>query len=138
MSPSDRRRPALGRAQTWTGKDGGGALTFTTCSLQEGIAYDMSFDRGSYVSKTKMRYKISGASTEVAWIMDGEVGINPIDRMFSMLMDSFVGPAFDTGLKKLKVVAEEEAAKAEQEMMQAPAEGEAAMGGEMAGADSAS
>ncbi len=96
----------VGANQSWTGKSGGGELTFTQCSPETGVLYDMSFDEGKYVSIGALDYRVTDGGTEVTWRMAGEMGANPISRYFGAMMDAMVGPLFEQGLNKLKTEAE--------------------------------
>jgi hypothetical protein len=96
----------VGASQTWTGESGSGKLTFTQCSPESGVVYDMSFDEGKYVSIGALDYKVVDGGTQVTWRMAGEMGGNPISRYFGAMMDAMVGPMFEKGLNKLKTAAE--------------------------------
>lgn len=113
----------VGAHQSWTGESGGGELTFTRTDPTWGIAYDMSFDEGKYRSQSTMEYKNAGGATEVVWIMTGDNGKNPFSRYFGLMMDPMVGPMFEDGLNRLKLVAETTTPEAESETP--PAAGEA-------------
>ena len=96
----------VGASQSWTGESGSGQLTFTQCSPDTGVLYDMSFNEGKYVSIGALDYKAADGGTEVTWRMAGEMGGNPISRYFGAMMDAMVGPMFEKGLNKLKTAAE--------------------------------
>jgi hypothetical protein len=100
----------LGASQTWTGSDGDGELTIVDSSPDTGIAYDMAFIDGDtrVPAKGAIRYRgAQGGGTEVIWTMEGDTEKMGVLRgWFAMLMPSMVGPYFDKGLEKLKVVVE--------------------------------
>ena len=54
-----------------------------------------------------MRYAVVDSGVQVTWDMKGDAGFNLLDRFFGLLMDAVVGPMFDEGLARLKLVAEE-------------------------------
>jgi hypothetical protein len=95
-----------GASQSWTGESGSGELTFTRSEPDWGIAYDMVFDEGAYRSTCDMTYKVVDDGTEVSWSMAGDNGLNVLKRYMGMVMDKWVGPMFEDGLNKLKLVAE--------------------------------
>lgn len=99
----------VGASQTWVGESGGGELTFTRSDPAWGIAYDMAFDRGKYRSRNTMEYQAAGESTEVSWTMTGDHGPNPLERYFGIFMPAMIGPMFDEGLARLKLVSEKAA-----------------------------
>jgi hypothetical protein len=96
----------VGASQSWTGESGSGELTFTQCSPETGVVYDMSFDEGNYVSIGALDYRVEDGGTEVTWRMAGEMGANPISRYFGAMMDAMIGPMFEQGLARLKTEAE--------------------------------
>jgi hypothetical protein len=114
----------VGAGQTWTGKDGGGALTFTASDPETGLTYDMTFNEGGWVSQGVMTYDRTDAGTRVTWRFEGDVGANPIGRYMGLAMDAFVGPAFEAGLDKLKAQVEslppEEEPAAEEDEAETP------------------
>ncbi|MCA9782849.1 MAG: SRPBCC family protein [Candidatus Cloacimonetes bacterium] len=95
----------VGASQSWTSKEGPGELTFTECSLEQGIAYDMVFDN-RHRSKGVMSYEDDPGGVRVTWGMTGRMELPVIGGYFCLLMDTMVGPMFDTGLSKLKTVVE--------------------------------
>jgi len=99
----------VGAHQDWSGDSGNGALTFTRSDPAWGVAYDMSMEEGKHDSKATMEYTQNAGATEVAWVMIGELGNNPFNRYFGLMMDPLIGPMFEEGLNRLKLVAEKEA-----------------------------
>ena len=94
----------VGAHQTWTGKDGTGELTFTKSDPRGGIEYDMVFDDRFHASGA-LHYEATPDGTQVVWSMDGEMD-NFIGRYMGLLMNSLVGPNFESGLAKLKATSE--------------------------------
>ena len=95
----------VGATQAWTGKDGDGTLAFTVCDVAAGIEYDMTFNVDQYISTGKLSYTPTATVTDVTWEMDGGVS-GVIGKYFGYMMDSMVGPMFETGLDNLKVAVE--------------------------------
>jgi len=102
------RTTGVGAHQDWTGDSGSGSLTFTRSDPAWGLAYDMSLDEGKYDSQATMTYWIDGETTEVIWMMTGDLGNNPFSRYFGLMMDPMIGPMFEEGLNRLKLVAEKD------------------------------
>jgi len=96
-----------GASQTWTGKSGGGELTFTKSDPDKGVEYDMAFDGGSFASKGVLLYESAGNGTRVTWGMSGNVSGNILQRYMLLGLDAAMGPMFENGLNKLKARAEE-------------------------------
>ncbi len=47
-----------------------------------------------------------GNGTRVTWTNEGDMGGNPVNRYFGLMMDRLVGPDFEAGLANLKGLAE--------------------------------
>jgi len=45
--------------------------------------------------------------TKVTWGFDTEFGLNPLQRFMGLMMDRFLGPSYEDGLKRLKEVSEQ-------------------------------
>ncbi len=97
----------VGSTWKWEGKVmGNGQMTSTEFIPSQLIAYDLSFDKGKYQSKGKITIEPAGDSCKVSWMDEGELGYNPINRYFGLMMDKMMGPDFVKGLAKLKTVCE--------------------------------
>jgi hypothetical protein len=103
----------VGAHQSWTGKKGGGELTFTKCD-DTGIAYDMVFIMGEerLPSKGWLTYKPVEGGIEVVWGMEGNMdtsccwGLVKHGPLMLPLMKGSIESEFDKGLAKLKTKAE--------------------------------
>lgn len=96
----------VGANQTWKAKKGGGELTITRSEPNWGIVYDMDLSKGRPRSLNTIRYEQMADSTKVLMRVDGDMGWNLIGRYFNLLMDPLVGPLFEDGLTRLKMLAE--------------------------------
>jgi effector-binding domain-containing protein len=61
------------------------------------------FDQPSY---SVHRLEADGGNTRLTWSLDADLGRNPVSHWFGLLMDRMVGPDYEKGLAKLKVLAE--------------------------------
>jgi len=95
-----------GAHQEWTAKKGGGQLTITRSEPGWGVAYNMDLSGSRPESHCAMRYEQMADSTLVVWEMNGDMKWNLMGRFFNLLMDPLVGPMFDDGLARLKMLAE--------------------------------
>lgn len=50
--------------------------------------------------------------TRIVWTFDTELGLNPLHRLFGLMMDKWVGPDYEQGLASLKQLVESEAVTA--------------------------
>lgn len=99
-----------GAHQSWQGKDGAGELTFTRSDPAWGVAYDIAFvDRGTRAACTMVYGPGPVGGTSITWTMSGDHGWNVMDRYLGLLMDPLLGPMFEDGLERLKLVAEDRA-----------------------------
>ena len=113
----------VGAHQSWVGDSGNGQLTFTRSEPDWGVAYDMTFDGEKHASRSTMTYLRAGSATEVVWVMTGDIGNNPFNRYFGLMMDPMIGPMFEDGLNRLKLESEKQGPA--EEPADAPIEGEA-------------
>lgn len=44
--------------------------------------------------------------TKVTWTFDGDMGSNPINKLFGLFMESLLGPPYEEGLQDLKTLVE--------------------------------
>ncbi len=95
-----------GASQTWTGDSGGGWLRLTRSEPDWGVAYEMAFAGDKYPSTGGLLFGRDDAGARVTWTMTGDLGWNPFERYPGLLLGSLIGPMFDEGLAKLRMLAE--------------------------------
>ena len=96
-----------GAAWSWQSKtEGNGEMVFDAAVPNERIDYSLSFPEFGMQSNGELRLEPAEGGVRVSWTNAGDMGGNPINRWFGLLMDSLVGPDFEAGLAKLKQVAE--------------------------------
>lgn len=106
---NSEKTTGIGASQSWTDKNGGGSLRFTSWSPENGIEYDMYFGGGKYTSKSAIQYDSSSETrTRVHWKLDGEMGMPIIGGYFALFMKYEIGKMFDDGLKQLKTIVEKD------------------------------
>jgi hypothetical protein len=98
----------IGAHQSWTGDSGNGELTFTQCSLEQGITYDMLFIDGEQKmpAKSWMSYAPAGAATLVTWGLEGDIDMPIVGGWIVLMMGPSLDDMLEKGLTKLKTVAE--------------------------------
>jgi carbon monoxide dehydrogenase subunit G len=72
----------------------------------EKIVYTLHFPEFGMRSTGQLRLEPTGNATRVTWSNEGDVGANPVNRYFALMMDRMVGPDFEAGLANLKSLAE--------------------------------
>lgn len=96
-----------GAGWSWKSKsEGEGKMTFTAAEAGKRLVYDLYFPDFGTTSTGELNFAAEGAITRVNWIMNGDMGPNPLLRWMALLMDSTVGKDFDAGLANLKALAE--------------------------------
>ncbi len=101
--------PASGVDAVWAWKsksEGDGRMRFTAAEAGRRLAYELYFPDFGTTSTGELRLQAQGSTTEVVWVMQGDMGGNPIARWFGLFMDKVVGPDFEGGLANLKQLAE--------------------------------
>lgn len=97
----------VGAKWSWKSKtEGNGAMDFTAAVPDQRLEYRLEFPDFGMSSRGQLLLQASGAGTRVTMINEGDVGGNPLNRYFAVMMDSLVGPDFEAGLKNLKALAE--------------------------------
>jgi hypothetical protein len=99
----DGAESGVGASYSWEGKSTGqGNIKLTRADPDKGIAYDLDFEHGKYKSWGTITTEAAGDSVKVTWSNEGDLGANPINRYFGLMMDKMMGPDFEAGLNTLK------------------------------------
>lgn len=97
----------VGAVYSWAGKtSGSGTLKITKSEPGKFIAYDLDFEHGKYLSKGEISFVAEGEMIAVKWANSGDLGENPVNRWFGLLLDRMMGPDLQAGLENLKKQAE--------------------------------
>ena len=100
-------RQGRGAAWQWTSSSqGNGRMELTEVDPGRRVAYVLQIDEFA-PSQGELRLEPEGEATRVIWLMQGDVGANPLNRWFALFMDRLVGPDFEAGLGHLKTLAEQ-------------------------------
>lgn len=96
-----------GAEYSWIGpKLGNGRLKLVKADPMKGIEYELSFENGSMQSEGAISMEKVAGMVRVTWSNHGNLGKNPVNRYFGLMMDRMVGPDFEKGLARLKARAE--------------------------------
>lgn len=101
--------PPSGAGAGWAWKsqsEGDGRMTFTAAEAPRRVVYDLYFPDFGTTSSGELGLEPAGAGTKVTWVMNGDMGKNPLFRWFALNADSMVGRDFEGGLQGLKALAE--------------------------------
>ncbi|MCP4574650.1 MAG: SRPBCC family protein [bacterium] len=100
-----------GAHQSWVSGNAAGELTVTRSDPDWGVGFDLILDAKGRQAASTMLYADTDTGLQVTWELAGDNGMNPLGRVAGLLMDMVVGPMFDEGLARLKLVAEETVAQ---------------------------
>jgi uncharacterized protein YndB with AHSA1/START domain len=96
-----------GAAWEWKSKsEGDGKMSFTAAEPGKRLAYDLYFPDFGTTSQGEFQLEATPTGSKVTWIMNGDMGRNPLFRWMALLADGMVGKDFEAGLAGLKAVAE--------------------------------
>ena len=97
----------VGAGWSWKSKtEGDGKMTFTAADPGKRLGYDLYFPDFGTTSSGEMRFEPNGGGTTVTWVMNGDMGSNPLFHWMSLFADKMVGKDFDGGLANLKAISE--------------------------------
>ncbi len=98
---------AIGMSTEWQSEtQGNGQMKITALEHNKKVTYNLYFPEFEMGSVGEVQLIEIDRGTRVVWSDTGEVGLNPMDRYFALMMDSFIGPDFEAGLENLKVIVE--------------------------------
>lgn len=102
----------VGSAMEWKSQtQGSGKLTLTKISPNQRLEYTLKFPEFN-PSLGKVILTPVGEETKVVWSDDGNLGNNPLNRWFGLLLDDMIGGDFQAGLNNLKALSEKQAKEA--------------------------
>lgn len=94
---------------SWTGNEevGTGKQTIIESVPYEMVKAELYFDgQGDDPAWATYQLKDLGDSTEISWIFDADFNGNILGRYFGMMMDGMLGPQYEKGLQRLKLLVE--------------------------------
>jgi len=94
-----------GASQSWTDKSGGGRLELKVVAPGR-VEYDVHFAGAAKPHRAVMTAAAVAGGTEVGWSMSGDMDMAVVGPYFALLADRMMGSMFQSGLEKLKRVAE--------------------------------
>lgn len=101
--------PPSGSGAVWAWKsknEGDGRMTFTTAEPGKRLGYELYFPDFGTTSNGDLMLEAAGSGTKVVWLMNGNMGSNPLYRWMTLFMDGMLGKDFEAGLANLKALAE--------------------------------
>ena len=90
----------VGSGFAFDGKDGKGTQTVAEVGPAH-VRYAIDLGRMGQPTQTIATAPEAGG-TRVTWMMEADMGLNPVARVFGLFMDGMIGKTFDLGLANLK------------------------------------
>lgn len=98
---------AIGMRSVWqSATEGNGEMEITQLVHNKNVEYRLYFPDFDMGSTGSVSLTPTDKGTIVTWTDEGEVGMNPVDRYFVLMIDGLIGPDFEMGLENLKTVIE--------------------------------
>lgn len=102
----------IGASLYWAGeKLGDGKLTITESNPETGVRYAMQIQGFYPAIFGKISLITTTQGTKVIWKDQGELGNNPVNRYFGLLLEPTLGVGLEKSLAKLKEIVETESRK---------------------------
>ncbi len=97
----------VGHSHSWSGNDqvGTGKQTITALEQDKRVETDLDFGEQG-LAKAFITVTPEGEGSKVTWGFDTDMGMNPIGRWFGLFMDGMIGGDYESGLARLKGIAE--------------------------------
>ncbi len=100
---------AVGMKSSWKSEtEGNGEMEVTELITDKKVTYSLYFPDFEMGSTGELSLSETGGKTQVTWVDYGDVGSNPVNHYFAMMMDGMIGPDFEAGLNNLKELVESE------------------------------
>ncbi len=97
----------VGARMTWEGQIlGFGSLTLTQADPGAGVEYDLQFRGVDQPTHGSIALAPDPGGTRVIWKDGGELGWNPIQRLFTPVFEAKLSHDFDDGLERLARIVE--------------------------------
>ena len=98
---------AVGMRSSWQSEsEGSGEMEITELEHNKKVVYQLYFPDYEMGSTGYFELEDLETGTRVTWRDEGQVGNNPVDRYFVLMIDDLLGPDFELGLENLKTVVE--------------------------------
>lgn len=92
----------VGSWVSWESKqEGNGKMTITELTPNK-VTYTLEFPDFGMKSTGVMEVVPAEGGYKLTWSDEGDLGMNPINRWFGLMLDKFIGTDFETGLANLK------------------------------------
>ncbi len=100
----------VGSKMSWSSENnnvGSGTQEIVESVQNQHVATSLEF-QGQGAGQARWVLTPAGEATEITWEFDTEMGMNPVQRYFGLMMDNLIGAQYEQGLANLKALVEEE------------------------------
>ncbi len=98
---------AIGMQTSWESESqGNGEMEIVSLKHNREIIYHLHFPDYEMSSTGVIKLTDTDQGTLVTWSDSGDLGMNPVNRYMSLMIDGMIGPDFELGLENLKTVVE--------------------------------
>lgn len=97
----------VGMKSSWISEqEGSGEMQIIGLEPNSNVKYSLYFPDFDMGSTGELQLTQEGEMTKVVWMDYGDVGSNPVNHYFALMMDGMIGPDFEAGLQNLKELSE--------------------------------
>ncbi len=99
----------VGSKMSWNSEHpevGSGSQEIVAMEENSKVRTELYFGGYEDPNYAELQIKPGDENTTVTWTFEGDMGSNPIGKIFGLFMDSMLGPAYEEGLKNLKAIVE--------------------------------
>lgn len=97
----------IGMRSIWkSDTQGSGQMEIIATEADKRLVYSLYFPEYDMGSTGEFILTRKDGGTQVTWLDYGDVGPNPFMHYMALMMDSMIGPDFETGLENLKTLVE--------------------------------
>jgi len=96
----------VGAWSAWESKsEGNGKMTISELSDAK-VTYQLEFPDMGTSSTGSIELRAQAGGIEVVWVDAGDLGMNPMNRWFGLILDKLIAPDFERGLANLRRLVE--------------------------------
>jgi hypothetical protein len=96
-------KEGVGSKNKWISvTEGSGEMEIFKSELNQLIQYRLHFPDFDMTSIGTIRIRQTSDGVQVTWSDEGQLGMNPVNRYFGLMLDGMIGPDFEQGLKNLE------------------------------------
>jgi hypothetical protein len=96
-------KEGVGSKNKWISvTEGSGEMEIFKSETNQLVQYRLHFPEFDMTSIGTIRITETSGGVKVDWSDEGQLGMNPVNRYFGLMLDGMIGPDFEQGLKNLE------------------------------------